>query len=131
MQKCKQMATTEHAVTSSSSTKKYRVRAFLPDGEPPTCDCTAFAISRNRDGGKNHGGKGWCKHITYVYDNTCSWQEGVSAERQKINGICPVCGGPTVTGEITALPESPVKAAELAAERLLALAADLAARTDG
>lgn len=127
MQRCEQMAQTEFVMESDSSTKKYRVRAFLPNDEPPTCDCVAFAISRNRDGGKNHGGTGWCKHIERVMKQTCTWQEGISPEPQTIQGICPVCGGPATDSEATVLPESPKEAADKVAESLVALMRDLEA----
>lgn len=123
MQKCEQMAQTEFTMESSSSTKKYRVRAFLPDAEPPTCDCVAFAISRNRDGGKNHGGAGWCKHIKKVLDETCTWQEG--AEDQTVPGVCPRCFGPTTDAAPTVIPEDKDKAAEVVTAKLLDLVKSL------
>lgn len=128
MQRCDQMNQTEFAIESSSSTKKYRVRTFLPEGEPPTCDCIAFAISRNRDGGKNNGGHGWCKHIDQVHARTCQWQDGVDPEPQTIPGICPRCGGTASDAAITFLPESPKEAADKVTESLQALMADLEAK---
>lgn len=125
MQRCDQMNKTEFVVESSSSTKEYRVRAFLPDDEPPTCDCVAFAISRNRDGGKNHGGKGWCKHLEQIMDETCTWQDGIEPEPQTIPGVCPRCGGSASEADATVLPESPVKAAEVVTQSLQNLMADL------
>lgn len=131
MQRCDQMNQTEFSIESSSSTKKYRVRAFLPKADPPTCDCIAFAISRNRDGGKNHGGHGWCKHIDQVLASTCQWQEGVSPEPQTIPGVCPVCGGTASDAEVTVLPESPKEAAAKVTESLVSLMADLEKVVDG
>lgn len=128
MQRCNDMNTTEFLVGSSSSTKEYRVRAFLPDDEPPTCDCIAFAISRNRDGGKTNGGKGWCKHIDQVLANNCSWQESISSETQIIDGVCPRCGGATSGSAPIVLPESPSAAADKVAHSLQALMADLEGR---
>lgn len=124
MIRCSQMDQTEFQVESSSSTKKYRVRAFLPT-EPPTCDCVAFAISRNRDGGKNHGGTGWCKHIKQITEgDICTWDEA-HPEVQTLPGVCPRCGGPTSDTTPVVMPENPDKAAAAAVERLLAMSAEL------
>lgn len=125
MQHCDQISSTEFSVESSSSSKEYRVRCFLPDGEAPTCTCPAFAISRNRDGGKNHGGVGWCKHIDEVMASTCQWQDGISDEEQTIPGVCPLCGGSTSESAPLVLPESPKQAAAKVTESLMALMADL------
>lgn len=123
MQRCAQMSQTEFTIESSSSTKTYRVRAFLPEDEPWTCDCVAYNIARNRDGGKNHGGRGWCKHLEEIHKTVCSWQEG--AEIQSIPGVCPRCGGPTTEAPILVLPESPKQAAEKVTASLLAMQKDL------
>lgn len=128
MQRCNDMNQTEFVVESSSSTKKYRVRAFLPLDEPPTCDCVAFAISRNRDGGKNHGGTGWCKHIQQVMDNACTWQEGIDPEPQTIPGVCPRCGDAASDQQAVVLPESPKEAASKVTDSLQALMAELEGR---
>lgn len=129
MQRCDQMNKTEFSVESSSSSKEYRVRAYLPDDDPPTCDCVAFAISRNRDGGKNHGGKGWCKHIDQVMNTTCSWQDGIDPEPQTIPGVCPRCGGSASESMATVLPESPKDAAAKVTDSLQALMKDLEGRS--
>jgi hypothetical protein len=124
MLRCSQMNQTEYVAKSDSSTKEYRVRAFLPNGDTPTCDCVAFAISRNRDGGKNHGGAGWCKHIERTIKDTCTWQDDGSVP-QTIAGVCPACGGPAEDREIMVLPESPKEAASAVIESLTALAREL------
>lgn len=129
MIRCEQNVNTEFQVDSSSASKKYRVRAFLPD-EPPTCDCVAFAIARNRDGGKNHGGTAICKHIRKVLSETCGWMDVPGADAQKIPGVCPLCAGPTRDSTPVVMPEDPNKAADEAVARLQALAADLGTRVE-
>jgi hypothetical protein len=116
----------EFAVDSSSANKKYRVRCFLPD-EPATCDCVAFAIARNRAGGKNHGGTAVCKHIRQVMKDVCPWTDGFGVA-QTIEGVCPECGGETVDTEAKALPELPRLAVDAVTEKLLAMQADLEGR---
>lgn len=128
MQRCDQMNQGEYRIEASKGDKFYRVRAFLPDDDPSTCDCVAFAISRNRDGGKLHGGTGWCKHLAKVMDTTCQWQEGLAPEKQTIAGVCPKCGGTSSEGAAVVLPESPTKAAEIVTDKLLAMMQDLEGR---
>lgn len=131
MQRCDQMNQTEFVIESSSSSKSYRVRAFLPDDEQPTCDCIAYAISRNRNGGKNHGASGWCKHLDQVMARTCSWQEGIDPEIQTLANVCPRCGGSASAAKATVLPESPKEAAAKVTDSLQALMADLEGRVGG
>lgn len=130
MERCAQMSQTVYTMASDSSADKvYTVRAFLPDGSDPTCDCTAFAISRNRDGGKNHGGKGWCKHVQRALAGVCQWQATPDAEPQTIPGVCPRCGGPTTPDAApTFIPENPKEQVATVTESLLKMAADLEAR---
>lgn len=128
MIRCQQNAAMQFWAESDSSNKKYRVRAFMPD-EPDTCECTAFAIARNRAGGKNHGGVGTCKHIKRIRANICPWTESDTTRGQSIVSVCPLCGGPTV-GDSNAPAEPAVselerKAVDEVTEKLLAMQREL------
>jgi len=113
---------------SSSSSKQYRVRAFMPN-EPDTCDCMAFVMARNKAGGKNSGAVGHCKHIDKVRREVCPWIEG-HREPQKIPGVCPLCGGPTTEKSEPALPEREQHAVDEVTEKLRAMAAELQERQE-
>lgn len=129
MNRCQQNAPMQFWADSDSSSKKYRVRAFMPN-EPDTCECTAFAIARNRAGGKNHGGVGMCKHIRRIRQDVCPWDEN-NNNPQTIPGICPICGGPTVAdGNEPVVSELERKAVDDVTEKLLAMAAELEAAVE-
>lgn len=137
MIRCEQNAPMEFQVESSSSDTTYRVRAFLPDSEPPTCFCTSYAIKRNRAGGLDavrelhvKGKTVTCKHVDQVLRETCPWTEE-NKVKQTIPGVCPLCGDSTTDdSNTTVLPENINKAANAAMESLLAMANDLGSRVD-
>lgn len=85
-------------VDSDSSDKTYTVTAFV-EGEFPTCSCVAYAIQRNRNGGKNMGAPGMCKHIKRVLAETCTWKQKHGDPRIPRDGKCPECGGPVIDPE--------------------------------
>lgn len=95
MQVCAERAKQVYEVASDSSDKVYTVTAFV-EGEFPTCLCTAYAIQRNRNGGKNMGAPGMCKHIKRVLAETCTWKQQAGDPRVPRDGRCPDCGGPVV-----------------------------------
>lgn len=127
MNRCGSQLPTERTTQSDSSSKEYRLRVFLPNGESSTCNCVSFAITRNRAGGKNNGGEGWCKHLEVFYKNACVWQEGPNNPAVIINGVafCPLCGANVVGGDPVVLPESPIHAANDVKDKLLTLLAEL------
>jgi hypothetical protein len=132
MIRCSENAPMEFVAASESSSSTYRVRAFLPDNEPPTCFCTNYVMQRNRAGGLDaarelhrKGQTVTCKHIRKILAETCPWTIE-SKEKQKIEGVCPKCGSPTEDdSHTTVLPENVNKAADVAIASLLALAGDL------
>lgn len=56
----------------------------------PHCSCMAFKYSKG-DPVKS------CKHIRQAERDTCGWHEQYSIEPQAQPGVCPRCGGKTIT----------------------------------
>lgn len=52
-------------------------------GEQFVCTCKGFEYHKH------------CKHLTDFLEKLCDWHESDSTDEQKIDGICPVCGGKT------------------------------------
>lgn len=127
MLRCTSQRETDRTVESASSTKVYRVRVFLPDGEPWTCDCVSFAINRNREGGKNHGGTGWCKHLEAIRRETCVWTSDELDSPTRLGGLdfCPRCGLEVFEASAIVLPESEKAAVAAVTDKLLAILDDL------
>lgn len=50
------------------------------------CSCPAYKFSKTRS----------CKHLKSAYAEECGWH-GAYDESQEKSGVCPRCGGPTVT----------------------------------
>jgi hypothetical protein len=88
----------EITVRSKSSANKTYTVSFKE--AMPTCTCIAYAIGRNRSvsnkpNRKPWGQNPWCKHVEEILDRgVCRW-EGDAL----FPGICPECGGRTVTCE--------------------------------
>jgi len=63
----------------------------------PRCTCSAYKFSKRII---NFGGQmvpPECKHILRAQEKTCGWHQAYSPEIQDEMGICPKCGGPTIT----------------------------------
>lgn len=100
-QVCSKLVKGVYEVGSSSGSKNYKVNF---DNCPPTCTCVAFAIARNRAGGKNHGGAAICKHINSIYDSACDFDSRKHGE--SMLPICPHCGAKLETVDATSTPTS-------------------------
>ena len=37
-----------------------------------------------------------CKHVAQAEKEQCTWHKEYSDEKQVEEGVCPVCGGPTI-----------------------------------
>lgn len=90
-----------HKMQSDSDASK----VYIVDIGPPTpsfpsgqsvCSCIAYAIDRNRKGGKNHGAWGDCKHIRRrIAEGGCGWSS-IDGVAQTFPNICPLCQDATV-----------------------------------
>jgi hypothetical protein len=63
----------------------------------PRCTCPAYKYSK---ASINFGGrmvKPECKHILSAQDEVCGWHQQWCQETQTEKGVCPRCGGPTVS----------------------------------
>ena len=56
---------------------------------PDTCTCKAYKFSK--------GPTKSCKHLEEAYTKECGWHSVYSSEIQMKEGICPRCGGPTIS----------------------------------
>lgn len=83
----------------SMSINGYEQHGLFSERHYPTCSCPAYKFGKRVvDFG------GWmfpnpCKHIRKAESRVCGWHEQYG-EAQEKSGICPRCGGPTVTVKV-------------------------------
>lgn len=131
-QRCVQMARAAEGIgveSDSDATKTYTVHAFRPD-EYDHCTCIAYIMARNKLakklGLKDKGIKATelrpdpCKHIRWVYANTCQWSSDLPGEHAQVSGKCPRCHGPLVDGRTDAEPSEQLESTPEAFRALLA-----------
>lgn len=63
----------------------------------PTCTCPAYKYTKATIQFGSQMVKPECKHIRKAQEEACGWHEQWCSEKQAEEGICPRCGGPTVS----------------------------------
>lgn len=80
----------EYEVPSNSDDGVYVVAVpdpYRPNGDENICECKSYEY------------RGHCRHQQEIHDALCLWEEGVSEEPPRADGVCPRCGQETI--EIT------------------------------
>lgn len=68
------------------------VTGLFSEAHAPHCSCMAFKYAKGALGSYKT-----CKHIQQAETDACGWHEQYSAEAQTEPGVCPRCGGKTIT----------------------------------
>lgn len=81
----------------AASVGKYQQTGLFSERNYPRCTCPAYKFAKRTI---NFGGMmvpPECKHILQAQKEACGWHEAYSDESQEKEGICPRCGGVTVS----------------------------------
>lgn len=83
---------------ASANVGGYHQEGLFDERTWPTCDCPAYKFAKA--GYTTFGMRrvpNPCKHIRQAEKEACGWHEDWSEERQVERGVCPRCGGETVS----------------------------------